>query len=592
METDTFGMVGFNDWRNSGRSIKSHEISKIHTDSYLAYRRRAKELTSIESSFMNAEETEMNYWRKVLKRIVSVVKFLGARGLAFRGKNQTIGSNQNGNFIGTLELLSEYDSFLSAHLSRYGNEGKGRASNLSANICHEFILLIAEAVENYILAGVRAAKYYSISMDSTPDVSHTDQLVFCIRYTKDSKPVERFLRFIPIEQHTAEYLKDIVIDYLREKGIDIMDCRGQSYDNASNMSGCYSGLQTRITEINPKAIFVPCGSHSLNLVGKNAVDDNPNATAFFHLIESLYHFFVYSTYRWEKLKNALSDQKEFLLKRATGTRWSSKNDAVAGINASYEKIIVVLKSLLEGDQLQTEDNKATAKGLILKFCKFDTILMLKIWRTILSHFQRVNVFLQKSDMNLSVAAKSYNSLISLMEKIGDQYDSIFEDASSVYEKVQVHTDDISHVTTRSMSTSSRNTPEEDKENFKTRLFTPIVQSLLTNLKARGAIYSELNEKFSFLTNLNKLSLDEITKSCENICSFYPEDLDKDELIGECQFAAEHFSFDRATHASIYESIIDDGLQGTLPNIGIILQMYVRPKCLRRKIIFEAKIHQK
>lgn len=34
---------------------------------------------------------------------------------------------------------------------------------------------------------------------------------------------------------------------------DIMNCRGQSYDNASNMSGIYSGLQARIKTINPLA---------------------------------------------------------------------------------------------------------------------------------------------------------------------------------------------------------------------------------------------------------------------------------------------------------------------------------------------------
>lgn len=254
---------------------------------------------------------------------------------AFRGKNQTIGSKQNGNYLGILELLSEYDPLLSSHLSRYGNKGKGRASYLSANICNEFILLNAEAMENEIIAEIQKAKYFSISVDSTPDVSHTDQLAFCIRYVKNKAPVERFLRFISIEQHTAEYLTDIVTDFLNEKHIDIMDCRGQSYDNASNMSGCYSGLQARITDINQLAIFVPCAAHSLNLVGKNAVDNNPKANAFFNLIECLYHFFVYSTFRWKKLKNALSDKKEFLLKRATGTRWSSKNDAIVAIDTSY-----------------------------------------------------------------------------------------------------------------------------------------------------------------------------------------------------------------------------------------------------------------
>ena len=34
-----------------------------------------------------------------------------------------------------------------------------------------------------------------------------------------------------------------LLDLLKDKGIGIVNCRGQSYDNASNMSGKYNGIQ-------------------------------------------------------------------------------------------------------------------------------------------------------------------------------------------------------------------------------------------------------------------------------------------------------------------------------------------------------------
>lgn len=37
------------------------------------------------------------------------------------------------------------------------------------------------------------AKYFSISVDSTPNVSHCDQLVACARYVKNDEPIERFI---------------------------------------------------------------------------------------------------------------------------------------------------------------------------------------------------------------------------------------------------------------------------------------------------------------------------------------------------------------------------------------------------------------
>jgi len=43
--------------------------------------------------------------------------------------------------------------------------------------------------------------------------------------------------------------------------------RGQGYNNASvATSGIHAGVQRRIKGLNPKALFVPCGSLSLNLM--------------------------------------------------------------------------------------------------------------------------------------------------------------------------------------------------------------------------------------------------------------------------------------------------------------------------------------
>ena len=49
------------------------------------------------------------------------------------------------------------------------------------------------------------ANYFGVSIDSTPDISHIDQLTVVIRFAqKDGQVVERFLGFIPIEQHSGE----------------------------------------------------------------------------------------------------------------------------------------------------------------------------------------------------------------------------------------------------------------------------------------------------------------------------------------------------------------------------------------------------
>lgn len=59
--------------------------------------------------------------------------------------------------------------------------------------------------------------------------------------------------------------QNVVLETLKIYNLDIANCGGQSYDNASNMSGVYSGLKARIKLAN-HVIFVPCSAHSFNHV--------------------------------------------------------------------------------------------------------------------------------------------------------------------------------------------------------------------------------------------------------------------------------------------------------------------------------------
>jgi len=119
-----------------------------------------------------------------------------------------------------------------------------------------------------ILDEIKQAGYFSLSVDSTPDLSHEDQLTIILRYVSPQTgvPVERFITFLKLQEHTSLFMANLVVDYLvNECCIDFSKCRGQSYDNAANTSGKYNGMQTHILKQNKYAIFVPCAGHSLNL---------------------------------------------------------------------------------------------------------------------------------------------------------------------------------------------------------------------------------------------------------------------------------------------------------------------------------------
>jgi len=80
-----------------------------------------------------------------------------------------------------------------------------------------------------ILDEIKQAGYFSLSVDSTPDLSHVDQLTIILRYVSPQTgvPVERFITFLKLEEHTSLFMANLVVDYLvNECGIDFSKCRG------------------------------------------------------------------------------------------------------------------------------------------------------------------------------------------------------------------------------------------------------------------------------------------------------------------------------------------------------------------------------
>ena len=99
-----------------------------------------------------------------------------------------------------------------------------------------------------ILAQLTATKYYFIIVYATPDSSHVEQTSFILRYVYTAKTYEVQGAFLIVTKKTGTSIAELISETLRKNGIHVplADCRGQGYDNGSNMSGSYKGAQARI----------------------------------------------------------------------------------------------------------------------------------------------------------------------------------------------------------------------------------------------------------------------------------------------------------------------------------------------------------
>ncbi|KAK0137416.1 Zinc finger MYM-type protein 1 [Merluccius polli] len=410
--------TGFCDWRYPER-VSAHEKSSSHRDSVLALLRRTSNVGTVDAAQRHQRDDMAKYWREVLRRVVAVIKFLSVRGLAFRGDDELLGSSSNGNYLGLIELIAEFDPFLKDHLEKYGQKGKGTTSYLSSTVCDELICLMGEKVKRRIASELQQAKYFSIITDSTPDMSHTDQLTFIFRcVSDDAEIVERFVGFEPIYSHTGASLADCVVKMTTDLQLDLSNCRGQSYDNASNMSGKYNGLQAHLKKINPLIHYVPCAAHSLNLVGVNSIEGScPAARNFFDLLQSLYVFCAKSTHRWNKMFHNTDVSRT--LKPLSNTRWACRADSTTALRGNYRAIREAL-GRFSIDPDEKEDARREATGLCAHLDKLETAILTTVWDSILSRFKTTTESLQRHDITLDTAKRLLESLRSYLHRHGLQ----------------------------------------------------------------------------------------------------------------------------------------------------------------------------
>ena len=146
------------------------------------------------------------------------------------------------------------------------------------------------AILDEIVCRVKGAEIYLIMADETPDLSKTEQLAVLVGCVWNGVVEEHLLAVESMDKTTAEALYHTIREKLQQCGIEYSNMCGQCYDGASNVSGIHTGLQARIKEIFPSAIYTHCYAHVLNLVIVETMSNNGIARDFFGTLQNLYMF--------------------------------------------------------------------------------------------------------------------------------------------------------------------------------------------------------------------------------------------------------------------------------------------------------------
>ncbi|XP_074296904.1 uncharacterized protein LOC141627564 [Silene latifolia] len=413
---------GFNDWIHLGVRLKEHETSVEHVRNMTIWyelRLRLGKNKVIDELNQKNVYKEKEHWKNVMVRIIAIVKYLGKHNLAFHGTNEKLYQASNGNFLGLVEMVTEFDPVIQKHVSRITNSD-ANCHYLGHNIQNELISLLGHNIKSDIIKKIKEAKYFSLILDCTPDISHKEQMSIILCYVDTSllhefQVEESFLGFLNVNDTSGLGLFNALQNELKCLDLDIDNIRGQGYDNGSNMKGKHQGVQKRLLDINPRAFYTPCGCHSLNLTLCDIANSCSQGKDFFAIIQRVYTIFAHSTKRWNILKDNVSGLTP---KPLSATRWESRIDSVKAIRFQH---VEFQEALLEIADVDNDGIiRSQAKSLALnELGSFEFVVSIVIWYEILYFVNEVSKNLQSKNMLIDVAILQINALISTFEKYRD-----------------------------------------------------------------------------------------------------------------------------------------------------------------------------
>ena len=295
-----FVNTGYKGWNNIREKQTLHIGNKYHDDatkeaSGIITKSEEPNNTIPHQTNDSLKERQKTY-PKIVEALARIMHLIGKQGIAYRG---------------TEEKPDDSDTA--------GNPGN--------------ILAIVRKIANYY-----PLLHEHVFTPLRKDVSYMNPT---IRYVNKEKQIR--VDFLSLERITGECIGQTILKFYEEKGINILDCRGQCYDGAPNMQSL-KGAASYILKESSKAYTTHCCSHSLNL-SLASTCKIPIITNIVEIYKSVLTYFNTSPKRENLLihmvkQKRFSEEKKKVLIGACQTRWSERD-------VSYERFYLALPYIVE-----------------------------------------------------------------------------------------------------------------------------------------------------------------------------------------------------------------------------------------------------
>ncbi|XP_008178588.1 zinc finger MYM-type protein 1-like [Acyrthosiphon pisum] len=346
--------------------------------------------------------------------------------IGFKNWKKISGSNSKQSKLASHALTKEHLTNLSKMTGYYSTKSTGRNFQEMCSFFSKYdsefnrmFTLCSQNVKDTIFSEIKETGFFSIMCDDAR-CHKEEQMSICVRYTKKFEVFERFLGFIDVSQkQDAESAISAILNFLEQSNIQNVPIVAQSYDGAAVMSGKRAGVQTKLKEYYPSAIYVHCMAHRVNLV---VID-----------ISLYVHFSRPSTnFKLKEMQNKLNIKTTTLM-AISDTRWVCR---IQNCDAVYNNFEVLIEVLNDEVDLNKDMDVAQAIGLLSSIQKASFIIYLIILQDVLKVINILSNQLQKKTSTLGEAANIIFGVIQTFEnyRSSNKFSEIWSKITNFAEK--------------------------------------------------------------------------------------------------------------------------------------------------------------
>ena len=320
-----------------------------------------------------------------------------------------------------------------------------RSTYRSKTTQKELINICGNLISNKLTREIKKAQFFSVMADEAAGVSNSQQMSLVIRFVDESSTNrESFLGFVRCSDDlSGKGISEKILASEEDHGLDMSLCRGQGYDGAGNMAGKIRGAATRIQKQHPKAFYVLCGSHLLNLAVAPACSIQEISNTMEHM-KSVTDFFNCHAKHGDllcgKMKAHLPSSRHSRLIDVCRTRLLARLD---GLDIFLELFIPIVAAVVHvqknHDGSWNPDIIKKASWLFYTVVSFEFIVTLIIVYRLLGVTRPLAKQLQAASLDAVSAMEKVTLLFVTLKRIrkdidemhGEWYDEAVDIASSI-----------------------------------------------------------------------------------------------------------------------------------------------------------------